>query len=177
MDNIQKGHQITEAFRYVQQVCDECKRIFLKIDNQMAPDWSTIYGNLITRDVSKSLQESDRWLVSSIFRVYAIGKDEPINKAVTISFWEADIDQPIITAGKITYLDVRQRNHWDLWNIWYHWEDDNGKNEYELDGQIYKFNSKECEYIKEAQVFSVPLISISDDEALIKKIINPLKAL
>ena len=36
-------------------------------------------------------------------------------KAVTISFWREDIDEPIITAGKLVYSDISKRDHWDLW--------------------------------------------------------------
>ena len=39
------------------------------------------------------------------------------------------------------------------------------------------FQSEECKHIKEAYVFSLPLISITDDEAIMEKIIKPLKEL
>ncbi|WP_378956709.1 hypothetical protein [Pelosinus sp. sgz500959] len=177
MENIEKGHQITDAFGYIQQVFNECQRLFLKIDNQMAPEWSTSYGNTITRDVSKSLQDPNRWIIEAIFRVYGNNKDNQINKAITISFWGDDIDQPVITAGKIIYSDLSKRGHWDLWNIWFFWRDINENNNYELDGKINTFMSEEVKHIQEAQVFSVPLINITDDEALIEKIIKPLKEL
>ena len=80
MSDIQKGHQITSAFQYIQQVFKECQRLIFKIDNQMAPEWGNLYGNRITKDVSASLQEADRWIVEAIFRVYQNDKDGLVNK-------------------------------------------------------------------------------------------------
>ena len=70
MSDIQKGRQITLAFEYIQQVFRECQRLIFKVDSQMAPEWTNLYGNRITRDVSASLQYPDDWLVEAIFRVY-----------------------------------------------------------------------------------------------------------
>ena len=43
--------------------------------------------------------------------------------------------------------------------------------------KVNTFQSKECNYIEKAYVFSLPLISIKDDETLMEKIIKPLKEL
>ena len=177
MSDIQKGHQITSAFRYIQQVLKECQRLIFKIDNQMAPEWGNLYGNRITKDVSASLQESDRWIVEAIFRVYQNDEDGLINKCITITFWGDEVEEPIITVGKIVYSDIDKRNHWDLWYIWFAWSDANEDNNYELDGKVIVFQSEECKHIDEAHVFSLPLISITDDEVLMEKIIKPLKEL
>jgi len=76
MSDIQKGQQITLAFQYIQQVFKECQRLIFKIDNQIAPEWGNLYGNRITKDVSASLQEPERWLPEAIFRVYQSSKDK-----------------------------------------------------------------------------------------------------
>lgn len=178
MSNIQKGRQITSAFQYIQQVFRECQRLIFKIDNQIAPEWTNLYGNRITKDVSSSLQYPDSWLVEAIFRVYENeNENEPVNKGVTITFWGDEAEQPIITAGKIVYTDISKRDHWDLWNIWFYWDDENEDNDYALDGEVNHFRTEECDYIDEAYVFSLPLISITDDKVLTDKIINPLKEL
>jgi len=174
MSDIQKGQQITLAFQYIQQVFKECQRLIFKIDNQLAPEWSSLYGNRITKDVTASLQEPESWLPEAIFRVYQSRKDEMINKCITITFWGDEVEQPIITAGKIIYSDTDKRDHWDLWNICFYWDDMNESNKYELDGKINTFRSEECKYIGEAYVFVLPLIAITDDEALMEKIIKPL---
>lgn len=177
MNNSEKGHQMTSAFRYIQQVFNECQRLIFKVDNQMAPEWKNIYGNRITRDVTASIQDPDGWLVEAIFRAYESSKDKMVNKCITITFWGEEVDQPVITAGEIIYSDIDKRNHWDLFNTWFFWEDTNENNKYELDGKVNYFQSKDCNYIKEAYVFSWPLASITDEEALKEKIIKPLKEL
>ena len=174
MDKLQKGYQITQAFRYIQKLFIECQRLFLKVDNHMAPEWITIYGNRITKDVTASLQDPNKWIVESIFRVYGNSQDQAVNKAITISFWGNEIDQPVITVGKIIYSDSSKRDHWDLWRIWFEWEENEERT---LDGKIKILTSKECAYVKEAHIFSLPLIDITNDEILNEKIIKPLKAL
>lgn len=108
-----KGKEITAVFRYVQQVYKECQRIILKMDNLMAPNWKPLYGNRITSEVSASLMYPDDWLPEGIFRIYE-SDDKQINKGITITF-NGLVDEPIITAGKITYSDINNRKYWDLW--------------------------------------------------------------
>jgi len=179
MSNKSDGKEITQVFKYVQQVFRECQQLIFKVDNLMKPEWNVVYGSRITRDVTSSIYEPNRWLVQAIFRVYE-GEDKSVNKAIAITFWgneEQGIEEPIITAGKLVYSDINKRGHWDLWDIWYDWVDDNEKNEYEIDGTINNFTSKECDYISEAKVFSYPLVSISDDKELEDKIVSVLRDL
>jgi hypothetical protein len=177
MSDNEKGHQITSVFLYIQKLFKECQRLLFKIDNQLAPEWVTLYGNRITKDVSSSLQVPNSWILDAIFRVYENNDDIMVNKCITITFSGDEVEQPIITAGKITYSDITKRNHWDLWNVWFNWTDANNEHEYNIDGELNSFHSEECKYIQEAQVFSLPLISITDDEVLMEKIIKPLKDL
>lgn len=173
------GYEITKVFKYVQQVFRECQQLIYKADNLMAPDWNVLYGSRITRDVTSSIYDPNRWLVEAVFRIYT-GEEKNVIKGITISFWgddELEIEEPVITAGKIIYSDVNKRQHWDLWNTWFAWEDDNKENEYKLDGSIINFKSKECDYISEAQLFSYPLVSITNDIELERKIIEVLKKL
>ena len=143
----------------------------------MAPEWGNLYGKRITKDVSASLQEAERWIIEAIFRVYENEIDKLVNKCITITFWGDDVEQPIITVGKIIYSDLSKRDHWDLWRIWFSWTDINKDNIYEMDGRVNYFKSDECKHIEEAYVFSWPLISITDDTELMDKIIMSLKEL
>jgi hypothetical protein len=176
MEAEKRGYEITSVFKYVQKVFVECQRMLFKIDNLLAPNWKTIYGNRITRDVTTSLQDPERWLVEAIFRVYE-STDPYVNKAITISFWGEAIEEPIITAGKITYKDLNKRNHWDLWNLCFHWGNDEVKDEYVFNGTLYNIKPIGCDYISEATIFSFPLVSISDDHELESKIIKTLRSL
>lgn len=179
MIDITKGHQISAAFEYINQVFNECQRIIFKIDNQMAPEWKNLFGNRIVKNTSSSLQEPDRWLLDAIFRFYEGKEDKMVNKCVVLTFWGDEIEQPVITVGKIIYSDIDRRNHWDLYWLWFVWDDtsENENNEWELDGKINVIQSEDCKYIKEAHVFSWPLVSITDEDTLIEKIIKPLKEL
>jgi hypothetical protein len=171
------GTEITNVFMYLQQLFRECQQMIYKADRLMSPEWVCRYGNRITRDVSSSLAEPNKWLIQSIFRVYENDKESNVIKVITITFWGNEVNEPIITAGKIVYSDIQRRSDWDLWDIWFRWADDNEKNDYELDGIVYNFTTQECNYIKEAKVFSCPLVSIENDSELECKIINVLKNL
>ncbi len=177
MSDIQKGNQITLVFKYIQQVCEECKQLIFKIDSLLAPELSNLYGNRITSEVSANLQTAKRWIIQAIFRTYENEKDGLVNKGITITFWDKDLEQPIITAGKIVYNDLSNRGYWDLWNIWFRWEEKKEKNDFKADGRINHFKSDKYKHIEEAYVFSLPLVSISDENELIEKIIKPLKEL
>ena len=50
-----------------------------------------------------------------------------------ITFWGDDVEQPIITAGKIIYNDIKQRGYWDLWNAWFDRDDVIEENVFKID--------------------------------------------
>jgi hypothetical protein len=177
MSTSETGRTITDVCKYIQQVFRECQTIFCKIDNLMAPEWKNVYGNRITKEVTSSLQEPERWLVEAIFRFYE-STDKTTNKALTITFWNTDeaFNEPIITAGKIIYSDISRRDHWNLWQIWFKCDNDK-ENKFEPNGKIYTVNPADKGYIKEANLFSWPLAALQDDTSLEDKIFKPLKNL
>ena len=176
MNELQKGYQITAAFHYIQQVFVECQKLLLKADNLMAPEWKTVYGNLITRDVSKSLQDPKHWIADAIFRVYENEAGSSTVKGITIAFWGENVDQPVIVAGKIDYADSNKRMHWDLWNAWFAGNDEESET-WDLDGHVRTSEMLDFEHIKATKIFALPLIDIRDDEVLMEKIIKPLQLL
>lgn len=116
-------------------------------------------------------------MVEAISKMYEHKNDSLVNKGINITFWGEDVEEPIITAGVIVYNDISKRHHWDLWSVWYEWSNNLINDEYKADGTIYLFQSDEYPHIKEAKVFSLPLISITNDEILTEKIIKPLLSL
>lgn len=178
MGGTEKGKQINAVFLYVSQVFKECQRLIYKIDSEMAPEWNNLYGNRITKNLSADLRNPDFWLIYGIFRYYENEISPLINKGINISLWDDyELEEPIIIAGKINYNDISKRDHWDLWSIWHDWESEDESSSFNIDGKVNYFKSEECEYIKEAYVFSLPLVEISDDETLLEKVIVPLKNL
>lgn len=171
--SIPNGTEILKVFQYVQQIFRECQQLIIKLDSLMAPDWSPLYGNRITRDVTSSLYDPNRWLVEAIFRIYE-SKDQKINKGITISFWsDYKIEEPVITVGELIYSDLNQRQHWDLWKVWF--EDEAEPLEKRtLDGSVLEFSPKDYGYIKTAKVFSLPLVEIQNDKDVENKIYKRL---
>lgn len=179
MNKIQDGREITSAFHYIQQLSDECKKLILKIENHMAPDWINLdkNGSRITTGTSSSLYATDKWIFQSLFRTYENSQDKmsTINKSITITFWGDEIYEPIITAGSIDYSNIDKKGYWDLWHIWFTWSKQNSEIEFKPNGKIYNFMPKQHDYIKESILFSIPLVEINDEDSLIEKLIKPLK--
>jgi len=169
-----KGKEITTVFRYVQQVFRESQQLLAKLDSLMTPDWNTVYGNRVTKGVTSHLEKPEEWLVQAVFRVYE-EKDMLINKGVNITYWGDDLEEPLITACKITYSDIKARDHWDLLNAWFYWPQDDL--EIKPDGTVYTYKPDEDDYIQEVKVFSLPLVSIENDLDIENKIFKPLLAL
>ena len=169
-----KGQEILSVFRYVQQVFMETQRILLKMDNLMGPEWKTVYGNRITKEVTSSLVDPERWLVEAVFRIYE-AEDKLVNKGITISFW-GEIEEPVITAGKLVYSDIKSRDHWDLWNSWFLWNP-HEETKKALDGAVVKYKPDEDNNITDVQVFSLPLVILENDNDVESKIFRPLEKL
>ena len=169
-----KGKEITTVFRYVQQVFRESQQILAKIDSLMAPDWKTAYGNRVTKEVSSHFKRPEEWLVEAVFRVYQ-GNSKLINKGINISYWGEDLEEPLITACKITYSDIKGRDHWDILNAWFYWPQDDL--EIKPDGRVFIYKPEEDDYIEEIKVFSLPLVTIENDQDIETKIFKPLMAL
>lgn len=178
------GRNMQLVFEYVQKNFKETAQLMKKLDSLMpvGKDWIPTYGNRTTKEVTSHLDDPERWLVEASFRIYDSKKEPNIKKGITITYWGKDIDQPILVAGKINYMLDRQTkrpikdDHWDLWYLWF------GENveKHESNGKIFKVIPREThlkEYIKEASVFAIPLVSVRSEDDVKNKIYDRLSSL
>lgn len=170
-----EGKNIIQVIKYVQQFFNEVGQVIQKVDDLMEKGgWNCLYGNTITTDVSKNLENPDKWLPYMNFRVYMKKGDENTLKGITFDY-DTENEQPRIIMGKVEFKDrgklATWKNYWILWNLW-----ETDKNEAkELDGTVYdKFVCEEMELVKKAKLFAYNLIEINNEADINNKIVKPL---
>ncbi len=180
LERSELGRNMNLAFRYVQQIFRETAQMMKTLDSLMGEDWTPTYGNRTTRGVTSHINDPDYWLVQGSFRIYSSKSEPSIKKGITVAYWDEDYDQPIIIAGKLDYIldpttgNPKAQEHWDLWHAWF----SEGYGDRKTDGTIYetKYES-ENDYVKQARVFAIPLVSIQSENDIRTKIYDKLIAL
>jgi len=176
------GKSIGLAFRYIQQIFKETSQLMQKLDSLMGKDWMPTYGNRTTKEVTSQLGSPLGWLVEASFRIYDKKNEPNIKKGITVAYWSKDIEEPILIAGKLDYIldestkKPKAQDHWDLWSAWFEEDYENKK----VNGSIRRVIPEESllrNYIKEAAVFALPLVSIQSEADIKTKIYDKLVAL
>lgn len=174
------GRNMTLAFKYIQQIFKETAQLMRELDKLMGRDWKSTYGNRTTINVTSHLTDPENWLVAASFRIYDSINEPNVKKGITVPYWPEKCDQPILIAGKIDYIldsetgKPKQQDYWDLWRAWFSEDYD----EREINGTIYQTKYQpEDDYIKEAIVFAIPLVSIQGEDDIRTKIYDKLIAL
>lgn len=178
----EKGQNIGLAFKYIQQIFRETSLIMKSLDGMMGRDWRPTYGNRTTKEVTSHLEEPESWLVEASFRIYDSISQKNIRKGITVAYWSRSIEEPILISGKLEYLideksgGLKDSDHWDLWHAWF----DERYKEKKVDGTIYEIRPEESDlkdYVKEAQIFAIPLVSLESEQDIKSKIYDRLISL
>lgn len=171
------GRNMGLAFRYIQQVFKETAQLMKKLDSLMGKDWIPTYGNRTTRDVTSHIDDPEYWLVEASFRIYDSKNEPSIKKGITVVYWGKNVDEPILIVGKMRYIldsatgRPKGLGHWDLWDAWFE-RDYEGK---QTDGTVYQIKyEQEGDYIEDAKVFAIPLVSIQSEDDIKTKIYDKL---
>lgn len=171
------GMNMDLVFRYVQQIFRETAQLMKKLDSLIGKDWTPTYGNRTTTGVTSHIDDPDYWLVHASFRIYNSKNALNIKKGISIVYWNEGCDQPILIAGKLDYIldstNTGPKGH-DYWDLYYAWFSEDYKDR-KTDGTIYqtKYES-ENDYIKQAIVFAIPLVSIQSEDDIRTKIYDKL---
>ncbi|TET40104.1 MAG: hypothetical protein E3J66_07345 [Dehalococcoidia bacterium] len=171
------GENIGLAFRYIQQIFKETAQLMRKLDGLMGKDWRPTYGNRTTRDVTSHIDDPDYWLVEASFRIYDSTNEPNTKKGITVVYWGENIDQPILIVGKMDYIldsttqRPKRQHHWDLWDAWF----ERDYEERKTDGTVYQVKyEREDDYVEEARVFAIPLISIQSEDDIKTRVYDKL---
>jgi hypothetical protein len=126
------GKQITTAFRAVYQLFEEISRLLQDCDGTVGHGKTSLFGNVVTRALSRSIDNPGAWFASNLYRYYEAGEAFPgIVEGLNIYLWDepALYEEPLLIAGQIKYhlgegesvKDVC--NEWDVWKAYFKWCD------------------------------------------------------
>ncbi len=152
------GKQINVALRAVEQMHSDCSRLLLEFDRKME-GWTPVFGSYATRDLTYNVR-AQRWMAEGIYRLYSNKSEPGLVRGLTISFIEADTDQPLLLVAEIRYAerasDIKTVcREWDLWGLFFDW---GGQRVYD---KVLSFPAPDpTKRIESAQLIAEPLYSI-----------------
>ena len=152
------GKQINVALRAVEQMHSDCSRLLLEFDRKME-GWKPIFGNYATRDLTYNVR-AQRWMAEGVYRLYSNNAYSSMLHGLTISFIEANTDQPLLLVAEVRYADKSSDiktvcREWDLWGIFFDWGVQRNYNE------VLSFTSIDPDKrIESARLIAKPLYSV-----------------
>src|SRR5438128_10314836 len=117
------GRKITKAFQAILEVHRSASRLLLDCDGTIGRGRSSIFGNVVTRDLSKSVNDPDLWMPCGLFRFYAKDEMPGLVDGLTIYYWNNPplCEEPLLIAGRIKYREGSVCEAWDLWYTFFKW--------------------------------------------------------
>lgn len=124
------GKQITTAFRAVYQLFQEISRLFQDCDGTIGKGKRSLFGNVVTRDLSWSIDNPGQWMAAALYRFYDAGETlSGLVEGLTVYLWDdPDLaEEPLLICGQIRYrLGADQKveslcKEWDLWKAYFKW--------------------------------------------------------
>lgn len=182
------GTNIIKMMEQIGTICEQSSLLLKTADKHMEKKGWEAYSNTVINDMSKSLNEPKKWFPNYLFRFYLHDEYENILAFISILLvddlygnYEGKLTEPLITAGIFDYGEGNEVDEWEYWYAkWYkfHEESDNNygtifeskanwikeweeKLDYKFDFQSYK-----C--------FGYPLISITNEDYVVSRIVNQL---
>ena len=168
------GFQIGQALKAVSHLHSDTSKLLLDCDKHVGKGRRSLFGNFVTRDLTYSVK-ADFWMPEGVYRYYDAGS--MIVDAITVTFFMPEssgdpdsVPQPLFTAGRIRYPDVKGpnsvdvKNLCDAWDLW--WVFFKGAPTPELE-RIFEGTDLDNGRIAWARCITVPLFSISSIEDVI----------
>ena len=121
------GRKITKAFQAILEVHRNASRLLLDCDGTIGKGRSSIFSNVVTRDVSATVNYPDAWMPCSLFRFYDAKDEMPgLIEGLTIYYWDDPplCEEPLLIGGRIKYRQGSACEHWDLWSAFFKWQED-----------------------------------------------------
>lgn len=127
------GKKIAKAFEAINQLHADAAKLLSDCDSTVGNNKTSIFGNVITRDLSKAIYEPDGWMPYAVYRYYDYASDGAgVVDGILIYFWDKPPhpDEPMLIAGRVKYrledgASVKSVcNEWDLWFSAFDWSND-----------------------------------------------------
>jgi len=184
------GENMLKLVKQMKQLCEQVSLLLRTADEQMRKaDWKE-EGNVAISDSSASIDNPERWIPIAVFRFYRNGKHPNHLAYVSIlldDHWEGEytIKEPLVTAGFFDYGQEKVGNVWSNWQYWFARYYGYLSAEYPNlmpDGQPFHFDPRTAQTgdwgeFKSAEVFALPLTSITNADDVASKITSKLISL
>jgi hypothetical protein len=124
------GKKISKAFEAIYQLHLDASKLLQDCDGTIGKGRQSIFGNIVTRDLSRAIYEPGTWMPAGLYRFYdASAEILGLVEGLAIYYWEHPPlhDEPLLILGQIKYR-VEERStirsvckEWDLWYAYFEW--------------------------------------------------------
>jgi hypothetical protein len=163
------GKKITKAFEAIYQLHQDVARLLQDCDWTIGKGKQSVFGNVITKDLSQSLVNPGLWMPAALYRWYDASRDSPgLVDCVTVYYWSdpPKHEEPLLILGQIKYhveegsLVGSVCKAWDLWQAYFEW-----CNNRRLDDVIaFKLDAEAAGRTEWFKLCAVPLFSVKSME-------------
>jgi hypothetical protein len=181
--NVSYGKKVGSALAAVGQLLRDTSRLLQDCDGAIGKWRPSLFGNVVTKDLSTVIYNHWGWMAPSVFRYYeAAEHGTGVVEGVTVYFHDdpPPYDEPLLLVGQVKYRvssDTPTQSlcqPWDIWYSFFEW----GEKPLRLDTVLLLRNLAESR-IEWSKVIACPLYSIrsmDDVVALLKKVraVEPL---
>jgi len=168
MTNENYGKQIAVVLAAIEQLYADSSKLLQDCDGSIGKGKNSIFGNEVTRDLSRAISGHAGWMPTALYRYYDASKQAPgLVEGVTICFRDEvgvdppRLEEPLLLVGQIQYHmedTVPLRSlvlPWTLWNCYFLWSQTRPLNE------VISYPAELDRGIPKMKVIVVPLFSIN----------------
>jgi len=114
------GKKVGNALKAIAIMHSQVSKLLIDCDG-LFPEYESVFGNIATRDLTYNVK-ANFWMAEGVYR-YWIKEANPLI-GVTAMFYSSEgrLEQPLLVAGQIQYLDDNAKTIKELcdpWHLWY----------------------------------------------------------
>lgn len=123
------GKKIGLAFQAIYGLNREVSKLFRDCDSTIGKGKQSVFGNYVTKALSKAIDNPGYWIPGGIFRYYASKESPTLVEGLMVYYWDdpPQHDEPLLIVGQVNYrLDETTSTPmhckpWDLWYAYFDW--------------------------------------------------------
>ena len=165
-----KENNLVNAFQYIKTFYREVAQMLEDIQELMDKKGWTSGDSTVTADLSKSLDNPDRWLPYYLYKNFTNEDVGNYKKGILVFFDIENNEFPIsIVYGNVN-ISNQKHERWDIWRLWY-----NNKDKLKsLTGEIIPVKTEYKGKKIDGKLIAIPLTMISTKECLKEKVVDKL---
>lgn len=171
------GKRVGNAFNAIYRLHLDTGKLLQDCDGSIGKGLTSLFGNVVTRDLSKAIYDPGFWMPGGVYRFYDASKSgQGLVEGVTIYYWDAPPlhDEPLFILAQMKYrvgdgdsAEPPDCREWDIWESYFTWNTDHQC------GKVIRLNDVGDGRLEWVKVISAPLYSIKsikDVEQMMSKV-------